>query len=327
MVPHDVIPSDEVIPSDKERPMLGYITDPAAPGGLDLRERPEPSPGPHELVVEVAAYAINRGEIALLARRSDGWAPGQDVAGVVAVAAADGTGPAVGTRVAGIADGGGWSERAVVPSHRAAALPDSVSFEAATTLGVAGLTALRALRTGGAVLGRRVLVTGASGGVGTFAVQLALAAGARVTALVSAPSRVETVKALGVEDVVTGLDESTGRFDFVLDGVGGSVLSAAIRRLVPGGLATAYGASGGERSEVAFYDFGGPGRLQAFFVYQTGEETFGEDLGTLAGFVAEGRLVPQLGLVRDWAETPQAVEALRRREVTGKVVLTRPLGG
>ena len=80
------------------------------------------------------------------------------------------------------------------------------------------------------------------------------------------------------------------------------------------------------RSELAFYDFreAAPGgRLQGFFVYRTGEETFGEDLATLAELVADGRLEPQLGMVRDWSDTTAAVEALRSRQATGKVVLTR----
>lgn len=158
--------------------MLGYITDSSAPGGLVRRELPEPEPTAHQAVIEVAAYGVNRGELNLLARRPDGWTPGQDLAGVVAAAAADGTGPAAGTRVAGIADWGGWSERVAVPTHRIGVLPDAVSFPQAASLPVAGLTALRALRTGGPLLGRRALVTGASGGVGSYAVQLARIAGA-----------------------------------------------------------------------------------------------------------------------------------------------------
>jgi NADPH2:quinone reductase len=306
--------------------MLGYITDPSAPGGLARRDLPEPRPGEHEVVVEVAAYGINRGELSLLKQRPDGWSPGQDVAGVVHTAAADGSGPPVGARVVGIADGGGWSERVAVPSHRAAALPGAVTFPQAASLPVAGLTALRALRTGGPLLGRRVLVTGASGGVGTFAVQLARIAGAIVTAHVSGASRAEQVRALGPAAVVTAIGQDSGPFDLVLDGVGGPVLTDAVRRLALGGTVTAYGVASGQRSDLAFYDFRAAtpgGRLQAFFVYRTGEETFGEDLATLAGFVADGRLAPQLGVVRDWSETIDAVSAFRARQVTGKLVLTR----
>ncbi len=306
--------------------MLGHITDPSAPDGLIRRELPEPQPGEHDVVVEVSAYAVNRGELSLLTQRPDGFTPGQDVAGVVKAAAADGSGPPVGTRVVGIADRGSWSERVTVPSHRIAALPDTVSLAEAASLPVAGLTALRVLRTGGPLLGRRVLVTGASGGVGSFAVQLARVAGAHVTAHVSGPSRVEQVRALGAGTVITTIGQDSGPFDLVVDGVGGSVLTEALRRLARGGVLTAYGLASGQRSDIAFTDFRGavPGaRLQGFFVYATGEETFGEDLATLAGLVADGRLSPQLGAVRDWSETIEAVAALRARRVTGKVVLTR----
>jgi NADPH:quinone reductase len=305
--------------------MLGYVTEPSATAGIARRELPEPAPGPHDVLVEVAAFTVNRGELALIQQRADGWAPGQDVAGTVAAAAADGTGPPPGTRVAGIADGGGWSERVPVPSHRVAALPDGVSYEQAAALPVAGLTALRALRTGGALLGRRVLVTGASGGVGSFAVQLARAAGARVSALVSGEHRKAAVAGLGAHEILTGLSAETGPFDLVLDGVGGDVLPAAVRRLAPGGLVTAYGVASGQPSELAFYDFAGAapgGRLAGFFIYRTGEQTFGEDLAVLAGMVADGRLTPAIGQPADGSAAPAVVAEFRKRQGTGKRVLT-----
>src|SRR6266536_1401830 len=283
----------EVRPRQRSDSMLGYITDSAAPNGLDRRDLPEPEPTPHQAVIEVGAYAINRGELSLLSQRADGC---------------------------------GWSERVAVPTHRIAPLPETVTFPRAAALPVAGLTALRTLRTGGALLGRRVLVTGASGGVGSFAVQLARAAGAVVTGHVSGPSRVQQVRALGADDVVTEIGEDIGPFDLVVDGVGGSVLVDAIHRLAPGGLATAYGLAGAERSQIAFFDFNNAqpgGRLEGFRIYTTGEETFGEDLATLARMIADGRLNPQLGVVRDWSRTVEAVDALRSRQATGKVVLTR----
>jgi len=302
--------------------MLGYLTDSSAPSGIARRDLPEPRPGPADVLVEVAAFAINRGELSLIERRPDGWTPGQDVAGVVAAAAADGTGPQAGTT----ADWGGWSERVAVPSHRIAALPDAVTFAQAAALPVAGLTALRALRTGGALLGRRVLVTGASGGVGSFAVQLARLAGALVTAHVSGPSRADAVTRLGAGEVITEIGADAGPFDLVVDGVGGQVLTDAVRRLAPGGLATAYGVASGQRSDIAFYDFaaGAPGaRLEGFFIYRTGEQTFGADLALLASLVADGQLEPRVETAMDWDQTAAAVAALRERRATGKLVLTR----
>jgi NADPH:quinone reductase-like Zn-dependent oxidoreductase len=303
--------------------MIGHITDPKAEAGLDLREVPEPSPSPSDVVIDVRAYAVNRGELGLLQQRPNGWPPGQDIAGVVARAAADGTGPQPGTRVVGAADQGGWSQRAVAPSHRVAAIPDNVSFGDAAALPVAGLTALRALRTGGPLLGRRVLVTGASGGVGIFAAQLAAVAGAQVTAHVSGPQRVDAVRALGVDHVVTTLEGVKERFDLVLDGVGGQLLVEAIHHLAPGGTVAAYGVAGGEKSQLDFRDFRGAtnARLMGFFIYATDVQTFGEDLGFMARLIGAGRLkVP--GPRRDWKETRQAIDLLRKRQAPGKVVLT-----
>ena len=298
--------------------MLGHITDPSAPGGLARRELPDPEPSGDEVVVDVRAYAVNRGELSLLERRPDGWQPGQDVAGVLA----DGSG----TRVVALAEGGGWSERVAVAASRVAPLPAGVSFAAAAALPVAGLTALRTLRVGGSLLGRRALVTGATGGVGGFAVQLAVAGGAHVTAHVSGPHRTEAAEALGPQRVVTAaLGEDDGPFDVVVDGVGGPLLADAIRHLAPGGSAVAYGVSGGEPTSLHFYDFaGGPlGRLVGFFIYATEErEPFGPDLATLAGMVADGRLQVPRPVERHWADTNAAVDALRRHEATGKVVLT-----
>lgn len=304
--------------------MLGHVTDPRAPGGLDRRELPEPEAGDHDVLIDVRAYAVNRGELTLLEQRADGWLPGQDLAGVVARAAADGTGPREGARVVGPADGGAWSQRVAVPSHRVAELPDGVDFADAAALPVAGLTALRALRVGGPTLGRRVLVTGATGGVGSFAVQLAVAGGAHVAALVSGPARVDGARALGAHAVVTELRDDTGPFDIVLEGVGGPVLADAIHRLAPGGAVIAYGVAGSrEPTPLAFYDFAGAplGRLVGFFIYATGEETFGADLAVLAGMVGDGRLRVERGTRRDWAQTREAIQALRDRRVSGKVVL------
>src|SRR5919197_1249246 len=112
-----VVPASYAPARQRSTAMLGYVTDPSAPDGLIRRELPEPQPGEHDAVLDVSAYAVNRGELSLLTQRPDGFTPGQDVAGVVRAAARDGSGPAAGTRVVGVADRGGWSQRVSVPSH------------------------------------------------------------------------------------------------------------------------------------------------------------------------------------------------------------------
>ena len=280
----------------------------------------EPVPSGHDVVVEVRAFAINHDEANLIARRPDGWRPGQDVAGVVVAAAGDGSGPGVGARVVCYLDWEGWAERVVVPSHCVAALDDRVSFEQAASLPVAGLTALR---VGGAVLGRQVLVTGASGGVGQFAVQLAVAAGARVTAQVSRSEREAGVRALGAHRVVTSLDaDDLGPFHVVLDGIGGAQTAQAIRHMAPGGQLALYGKVAGDTS-ISISDFYAQGWNAHVigFVSPVPDETKGEDLGILAELVADGRLTPHIGLVMDWERTAEGFAALERRETTGKIVM------
>jgi len=305
----------------------GYITDPAAPAGLRLTDGlPEPNPAINEATVEVKAFAINHDEANLIARRPDGWRPGQDVAGVVIKAAASGAGPAAGDRVVCYLDSEGWAERIPVPVHRIAVLEDRVSFEQAATLPIAGITALRALRVGGAVLGRKVLVTGATGGVGQFAVQLAVAAGATVTAQVSRPERAALARRLGASEVVTSLaGESSGPFQLVLDGVGGEVTAQAIRHIAPRGHLAWYGNPGRGGIELKLADFYAQGWNAHLvgFISPDPEETLGEDLAILARLVADGRLTPHIGLTLGWEETQRAFAALADRTLRGKAVLTR----
>jgi NADPH2:quinone reductase len=308
--------------------MRGFVTDPVGTSGLRLTDDlPEPVPAAGEVVVEVCAYAINHDEVNLIARRPDGWRPGQDVAGVVARVAADGSGPAEGDRVVCYLDWEGWAERVAVPVRRLAVLDDRVSFEQAATLPIAGITALRALRVGGAMLGRNVLVTAATGGVGQFAVQLAVAAGARVTALVSGPGRVAEARELGAHHVVTGLEaDDLGPFHLVLDGVGGDLTAQAIRRMAPEGKLAWFGTIGGPaRLELSdFFRHAQAWNAQIVgFISPVPQETLGEDLAILADLVADGRLRPLVGLVLDWVKTPQEFEALAQRSFRGKAVLTR----
>ena len=120
--------------------MLALVTTPNGPAPLELRQVPEPAPGPHDALVAVHAFSLNRGELRSLVNNGEGWIPGQDVSGVVLRQAADGSGPPAGTRVVALTDEFGWAERVAVAGHRMAALPDSVSFAAAAALPVAGLT-------------------------------------------------------------------------------------------------------------------------------------------------------------------------------------------
>jgi NADPH:quinone reductase-like Zn-dependent oxidoreductase len=257
---------------------------------------------------------------------SDTWRPGWDLSGVVARAAADGHGPPEGARVVGWVNGGSWAERAAVRTGHLAEIPDELSFEMASTLPVAGLTAAGVLAVTGSLLGQRVAITGAAGGVGRFAIQLAHMAGAHVTAIVGRPERGDGLRALGADDVVVGLSPEGAPFDLVAESVGGASLSAAISRVAPEGVIVSFGNSSNEPATFdprVFYRVGAPTLIGYFVTHELLHGRIGSSrLAALAMLAAEGRLVSQIDLTAPWEEAAEAVDALLERRVNGKAVLT-----
>jgi NADPH2:quinone reductase len=297
---------------------------------VEIRTVEEPRPAANEAVVEVRAMAINRGELRLMAGRPDGWRPGQDVAGIVVRAADDGSGPAEGERVVALVDQAGWAERVAAPTRRIGILPDNVSFEPAATLPVAGLTALRALRVGGSLLGSRLLITGAAGGVGHFAVQLASHAGAHVTAVVGRPDRGDHLREVGADGVIVGYEEYNGTFDLALESVGGVSLASCLHAMAADGMVVVFGNSAGEDTPLSFRDFrGARASVHGFHVYGTlGPPTFGEDLALLASLIGSGELEPHIGYEGSWEDpgrqsTRSATARSRARPCCGSKVPTR----
>ncbi len=278
--------------------MQAVVSTPGGERWAELRELPAPEPGADELLVQVHAAGINRGELTLVQMRED-FRPGQEIAGVVAA------GPREGERVVGLADWHGWAEYAAVPEHRTVPLPDDIDFATAAALPMAGGTALNLIRLGGDLLGRNVTVTGASGGVGVIATQLARLAGATVTAV----------------SAVT--DESPDGQHLILESVGGASLDQAIAKVALGGLILVFGNSSKERSTIDFRDFAGRDRVrvQTFFSAHY-EHLAADNLRTLLGLVADGRLDVQVGLQTPLAEVNDALDALDQRRVAGKAILT-----
>lgn len=300
--------------------MLAVINTPSGPAPIELRDLPEPQPAPNEAVVEVRAFSLNRGELRLLQIRPEGWRPGQDISGVVVHPAANGSGPRAGTPVVALTDNAGWAQRAAVPIHRMTALPDKVHFDEAAALPVAGLTALRTLRHGAPLLGKRVLITGAAGGVGHLAVQLAARSGARVTAVVGSPERGRHLR--GADAIVEGIDKAQGSFALILESAGGASLGAAIARIEAKGTIVVFGNSSGEPTSLNFRDFAEHpnARLQSFSYFTSeAEERFAPDLALLVSLVADGSLKPHL-VERSWRDLAQIGPELRNRRVPGKAV-------
>ena len=204
-------------------------------------------------------------------------------------------------------------------------MPDAVDFGAAATLPVAGLTAVRALAVPGPLLGRRVLVTGAAGGVGRFAIQLAVRGGAGVTGVASSPERAEGLTELGADVVVGDLSPDGEPFDVILESVGGSSLAAALARVAPWGTVVTFGNSSSEQTTFdvsPFYALPGA-KLYGLRVFdELDRHASGvRDLRFLAECVADGTVDPQIGLVTSWEEAGEALQALIERRVRGKAVL------
>lgn len=236
--------------------MLAWTTSPGSPGGLLLREVDEPAPLPDELVVRVEAFAPNPGDLAALTGVPTGSIPGWDGSGVVLQGAADGQGPSVGERVVflGLA-ARGWAQRRAVSRVMTAAAPADVSWEQLATLPVPATSALRAVRRFGSLLGRRLLVVGATSAVGRFAVQLAARSGAVVIAVARDQSQHAELHRLGAHETHTDLNSVTPGVYGAIDMIGGQHLVQTYALLDRGGTVIALGHAAGADEHFPFGAF------------------------------------------------------------------------
>jgi NADPH:quinone reductase-like Zn-dependent oxidoreductase len=185
------------------------------------------------------------------------------------------------------------------------------------------MTALVALQIGGTPIGQRVLVTGANGGVGRFAIQLAALAQAHVTALVRDPAQAGTLRALGARDVVTALD---GDFDTIVEGVGGDTLAQALQHVAADGTVVSFASTEAETTFPTRALFGrAPGsKLHGLLIFPELRRSADRGtrlLTTLAGLVAEGKLECSIEREGSWRDAGEHVQALLDRAVGGKIVL------
>jgi len=308
--------------------MQAIVIDPQAPVRLGFQTVEPPTPQANEALIRVKAISLNRGEVVYLVQGAAGTRLGWDLAGVVEQAAADGSGPATGTRVVGLVPPGAWAEQVAIPTNALAELPPSVSFAQAAALPVAGLTALYAIEHGGSLIARSVLVTGASGGVGYFACRLASLAGAQVVGQVRQSPSASLVQKAGANHVV--VDENIaaaaafGPYHLIIDQLGGRTLAEAMTQLAPGGTCVSIGAIAGSEVPLdwarirqvsgASLDF-----FNLWFEFRREPASLG--LQRLVRLVSTGKLIPSIGIETDWHEIGRVAQALIDRQFPGKAVL------
>jgi NADPH:quinone reductase len=310
--------------------MRAVLTDPAAAPPLRLSDAPPPEAAVDQALIRVEAFSLNAGETSTALEATSRYVPGWDFAGIVDETAADGSTPPKGTRVFGFVPQGSWAEFLVAESRMMAEIPEGVSSTQAAALPVAAVTALASLESAGTLLRRKVLVTGAAGGVGRFACQLAALAGADVVAISRRPALPEQLRADGITSVTVfstpAEAAAAGQYDVVLDGVGGDTLVQALTALTPGGVCVSFG--NGSRRPTSFDAtdlYHTPGaRLQGFWLGQF--LAAGTDCRPMLAWLAElvrlGRLHTPIHAVRPWTEVAAAADRLAGHEIDGKIVLT-----
>ena len=309
------------------------------PEALEYLDVAKPQPGPKEILVQVKAAAVNpldyhymRGSPYLMRLSSgigspnDQWM-GVDFAGLVVEAGDEVTSFAVGDAVFG-ARSGAFAEFLVISEDRAvAAKPDNISYDEAAAIPIAAVTALQALRDHGRLkAGEKVLVNGASGGVGTYTVQIAKALGAEVHGVCSTRN-VEMVRALGADHVFDykneDYTESGNQYDLIVDMVGNHSLTANRRVLKPHGRMVIVGGPKGNW----FAPLWPPLKAMALSPFVDQEISVmlatlsGDDLEYLAGLMADGRLTSRIDTRYALSDTAEALRYLETQRARGKVII------
>lgn len=301
---------------------------------LELREIDRPSCGDDDVLVRVYAASVHAGDyftmrgVPYVARFFAGWpkpknyVPGFDVAGTVEAVGSGVSGFVPGDEVFGECGGGACAEYATARHDRFVAKPARLSFEQAAAVPVSALAALQGLRdAAGLRPGQRVLINGASGGVGTYAVQIAKALGAEVTGVCSTVN-LELVRSIGADHAIDYTREdftSDGRtYDLIFDNVGNRSFRECRRALTPGGVVLPNTGNAGMGYILKAF-------ARSLFVKQQGRPFVSaptnEDLLALKELIEAGKVTPVIDRTYALAETPAALEYVGRGHARGKVVI------
>jgi NADPH2:quinone reductase len=306
--------------------MRAIFTDPNTSACLTFRETTAPTPAPSQALIKVAAFSLNQGETRTALAAAHSYIPGWDFAGVIQRAAADGSTPKEGARVFGFVAQGSWAEYIAVPCTLMAEIPDGVTNAQAAALPIAGVTAQACLEVAGALSGRRVLITGAAGGVGRFACQLAALAGAKVFAISRRPDLQRRLQEDGVEPagVFTTMAEAkaAGQYDVILDSVGGDTLAIALTALARDGVCVNCGNSSRQPTSFDIRAAGWPfHHTRCIWLGRELPPDSTPMLAQLIHLVKLGYLRTPIDAELPWTSVAEAAERLIQQSVNGKIVL------
>jgi NADPH:quinone reductase-like Zn-dependent oxidoreductase len=307
---------------------------------LEFRDIDDPVVGENDVLLQVKAAGVEIGTWHVMAgkpyllrimgfglRKPKVLVRGRDVAGVVEAVGKDVTRFKPGDEVFGTADGS-FAEYASAPESRLALKPKNLTFEQAAVVPISGGTALQGLRKGNVQPGQKVLVVGASGGVGSFAVQIAKAFGGEVTGVAST-AKVDFVRSIGADDVIDYTREDfadeTRHWDLIIDTGGRRSLSELRRALTPEGTLVIVGGEGGG-NWLGGFDRNLRSGLVSMFVRQRltmlASKELGEDFDVLRELIEAGKVTPVIDRTYPLIEAPEAIRYVVEGHARGKVVIT-----
>jgi NADPH:quinone reductase-like Zn-dependent oxidoreductase len=320
--------------------MKAIVYHASSPDGLKLEEVEKPTPGDDEVLIKVRAASVNPFDAGslrhpfmrrVLSAMSRGKLkrPGRDVAGQVEASGRNVTRFKPGDAVFGLC-GGAFAEYATASQSALAMKPSNASFEQAASVPLAGITALQGLRDKGKIQpGQKVLINGAAGGVGTFAVQIARSFGAEVTGVCSTRN-VEMVRSIGADHVIDYSQEdftkSAQRYDLIFDLVANHSVSARSRVLVPKGICIGAGVIGLGESLIGIMAHQITDLVSSRFVSQKFVTLMAkvsrEDLAKLGELMEAGKVTPVIDRCYSLSEVSEAICYLEEKHARGKVVIT-----